>query len=783
MFIALQGFSQLSLPIDFESGPYSFEDFDGGSATVLANPQSSGINTSAMVAQIVRDGGATWSGSKLQLANKIDFSNVNAIRMKVYSTKVDVPVLFKLEGDGAREVFVNTTVANEWETLTWDFTGASSDTYDYLVFMFDFGTTGDGTANSTFLFDDIEFVDLTGGLSQIELPVDFESSSINYALTDFGGNSTVIGVDPTDSENTVAITTKETAAATWAGTTIGTAIGFATAIPFSEDETTMSVRVYSPTAGIQVRLKAEDHRDPTLTVETEATTTVANEWDTLLFDMSNVAPGTNPFNLGTSFDKLSIFFNFGVEGANEVYYFDDVMFITTGPPKSENLALNKTTSASSETQPASNAVDGNDGTRWESSFTDPQWISVDLEQSYSIGQVVLNWEGAYGSQYEIQVSDDNSTWTTIYTETNGDGGKDDIFLTGTGQYIRMYGTTRGTEWGYSLYEFEVYEPMDPSTDATLSDLQIDGSTVKGFSPSTMNYVIELPYSTSMVPTVSATATQNIANAVVTAATSLPGTTTVLVSAADGITTLTYSIHFSLSPPAAPDPTADENNVISVYSDTYTENIATELNPGWGQSTDFSELQIDGNNTLRYANLNYQGLEYTSTNISAMKYVHFDYFTNDATAFEFYLIAGGENSFNIESELGITLGQWVSVDIPLSYYVSAGRNLSAAFQFKTTGNGTIYFDNLYFWKFETSVQDRTGRFNFSIYPNPATNYIQVEASSIIDSIEVFDLSGRKLLSKQTNTKSNLLDVESLNKGSYILRLEVDGHFSTQKFLKQ
>ncbi|MGL1886144.1 MAG: glycoside hydrolase family 16 protein [Reichenbachiella sp.] len=316
-----------TLPIDFEGDAYGFIDFDGGVATVIDNPQNNEDNSSAKVAQIVRDGGATWAGSKLILTSKIDFSTNNTFRMKVYSPRVDVPVLFKLEGpNAAKEISVNTTVANGWETMVWDFTGESSDTYDELVFIFDFGAVGDGSANSTFLFDDIEFYDSSGGLSRIDLPVDFESATVNYEMEDFGDNSTVLGVDPDDATNTVAITTKTSGAATWAGTTVGTSLGFASVIPFTTAETKINVKVYSPAAGLPIRMKIEDHNDVTLTAETEAVTTKANAWEVLTFDFSNVAEGTNPFNLATNFDKLSIFFNFGVEGTDQVYYWDDVFF-------------------------------------------------------------------------------------------------------------------------------------------------------------------------------------------------------------------------------------------------------------------------------------------------------------------------------------------------------------------------------------------------------------------------------------------------------------------------
>ena len=79
-------------------------------------------------------------------------------------------------------------------------------------------------------------------------------------------------------------------------------------------------------------------------------------------------------------------------------------------------------------------------------------------------------------------------------------------------------------------------------------------------------------------------------------------------------------------PGAPTPTKAPADVISVYSDAFTENIATNLNPDWGQQTQTSEVDIDGNNTLEYANLNYQGLDYSTTDVSAMEYVHLDYKT-------------------------------------------------------------------------------------------------------------------------------------------------------------
>ena len=124
-----------------------------------------------------------------------------------------------------------------------------------------------------------------------------------------------------------------------------------------------------------------------------------------------------------------------------------------------NLALNKTATASSTESgayPASDAVDGNTSTRWSSAFSDPQWLEVDLGSTQSICQVVLDWENAYATAFQLQTSTDGSTWTTVYSTTSGTGGTQTLNVTGSGRYIRMYGTARATQYGYSLWEFGVH---------------------------------------------------------------------------------------------------------------------------------------------------------------------------------------------------------------------------------------------------------------------------------------------------------------------------------------
>jgi hypothetical protein len=138
--------------------------------------------------------------------------------------------------------------------------------------------------------------------------------------------------------------------------------------------------------------------------------------------------------------------------------------VTVSGGNGPDLALNATATASTQNggNVARNAFDGNastTGPRWESAqAVDPSWIAADLGAVKAFDRVVLTWENAYASAYQLQISADNNAWTTIYTQAVGKGGTETINLpTTNSRYLRMLGTARGTTFGYSLYEFQVFD--------------------------------------------------------------------------------------------------------------------------------------------------------------------------------------------------------------------------------------------------------------------------------------------------------------------------------------
>ena len=163
--------------------------------------------------------------------------------------------------------------------------------------------------------------------------------------------------------------------------------------------------------------------------------------------------------------------------------YDDVSVIV-GPP---NIALGKPAAASSvenASTPASAVNDGNKSTRWSSSFSDPQWIRIDLQSVYDITGARIFWEAAAAKTFEIQVSDNATAWTRVFSTSSGDGGTDNFSFTASARYIRMYSTARTSQYGNSIYEFEVFGTLQTGIE--------DQSALKTFSvypnPATGNLV-------------------------------------------------------------------------------------------------------------------------------------------------------------------------------------------------------------------------------------------------------------------------------------------------------
>ncbi len=316
----------LNLPITFDdaNANYTFTDF-GNNVTVDATDPT---NAGNKVKKTTKPNGAeVWAGTTMgQLASPIPFTAAaTKMSVRVYAPAAGIPILLKAEdkANSAKsvETLAVTTVANAWETITFDFSKQAagtpalnlSNTYNVLSIFFDFGTAGNG---KVFMWDDVSFVSTAS--NQVVLPLTFESTSTNYVWTNFdGGNVTVISNPQVNGINTSTRVARmiKNAGQTYGGSfiTLDAPINFAS-------QKMLKMKVYSPRVGAKVLLKVENLTNGNQSFEKEVTTTVANAWEELTFDYSAI-------NTANTYQKVILIFDNGTAGdgsANFTFLFDDI---------------------------------------------------------------------------------------------------------------------------------------------------------------------------------------------------------------------------------------------------------------------------------------------------------------------------------------------------------------------------------------------------------------------------------------------------------------------------
>ncbi|MFZ4456543.1 MAG: T9SS type A sorting domain-containing protein [Bacteroidales bacterium] len=234
--------------------------------------------------------------------------------------------------------------------------------------------------------------------------------------------------------------------------------------------------------------------------------------------------------------------------------------------------------------------------------------------------------------------------------------------------------------------------------------------------------------------------------------------------------------------AAPAPTAPADKVISIFSNAYTDVANTNFNPGWGQSTVVSTVDVAGNPTLKYANLNYQGTELaTHVNASSMNKLHIDVFTVNETSLQITPISPGHELLVALTPLNQNV--WNSFDVPLTSFT--GVVMSDIFQFKIVGSGgkTVYLDNLYFYDDSTPINTIKAENALSVYPSRVTDKMSLTSGSVMSSIQIRNLVGQLVKTIRVNATEASLDVNNLSSGNYLVSVKMaNGQVITKKIVK-
>ncbi len=497
--------------------------------------------------------------------------------------------------------------------------------------------------------------------------LDFNTPGLTYKMTDFGGTVSTfpaVGAPAGGPSSPVVQIVKTGGAQFWAGTTLS--VGYLDSIgtiPFSSLHTKLTAVVYSPVAGASFKLKVEDANDGTHAVETDAAATMG--WQTLTFDLGTQTGGTPALNFSHTYNKLSLFPNFGdVPGVDQVYYVGPISFLGTSMPSAPPLVSPVVTVPT--TLPAA------------PSLAATKVISL-LNSSATYTDVpVGNWNPNWGQGGSI--ADATIAGKTIklmnlvnYQGVNissPNGATTDpgvLDLTGKNVLHISYWTADGT----SLQVFPINAATEYSIDAgTLTqgawaDLEIPIDQA-GFDLTTLR---QLKFVTGA-----------------------PGHFYL-----DNIYFHSPTVPTTL--PAAPSLPAA--NVISLLnsSDTYTNIPVGDWNPNWGQGGSIADV-IVATKTIKLLNLvNYQGINVSPTggaagalDITGKTTLHISYWTPDGTNLKVYPInAAAEYAIDAGP---LTQGAWTDLEIPIT---QPGFDLTTLRQLKfdTTAAGRFYLDNIYF----------------------------------------------------------------------------------------
>ncbi|MHC1707330.1 MAG: T9SS type A sorting domain-containing protein [Bacteroidales bacterium] len=773
MFSAFCFGQAVDLPVDFENTTpnyYGLTDFGGNSSEIIADP----TNPSNHVAKTIKTAVAElWAGTTVGgtvgFVNPVPFvAGSTKMSVKVWSPTAGTPIRLKVEDAGNPTISVETealtTVAAGWDSLVFDFSNQApgtaainfANTYNKASIFFNFGTTGPQAGEQTYYWDNMRFLQGTP-VQQLNLPVTFENTSLNYGLTDFGGNLSEIITDPANPGNLVAKTIKTAVAELWAGTTVGGTVGFATPVPFVAGSTKMSVKVWSPTAGTPIRLKVEDAGNGTISVETEALTTVAAGWDSLVFDFSNQAPGTAAINFANTYNKASIFFNFGTTGpqaGEQTYYWDNMRFLQTTPVQQLNLpvtfedvtldyALTDFGGNSSEiiTDPTN---PGNLVAKTIKTAVAELWAGTTVGGTVgfaipipfvpgSTKMSVKVWSPTAGTPIRLKVEDAGNGTISVETEalTTVAAGWDSLVFDFSNQasgtaainFANTYnkasiffnfGTT-GPQAGEQTYYWDNMRfipgtPTGLNLPVTFENTTPDYYALTDFGGNASEIIID--------PT---NPNNHVAKSIKTGTAELWAGTTV-----GGTTGFATPIPFTAN---------SKKMSVRVWSPTTGTPIRLKV-----EASNDPTISVE--------------TEANTTVASEWQILVFD-FSNQAPGTAALNLANSYNKASIFFNFGMTGAQ--------------------------AGEQTYYWDDMYFGVYTGVNTMNPSDNNVSVYPNPAENILNITSNTTISKVAIYNVSGTQV--KESLNEFHQINVSDLANGVYLLRItDINGTTVNTRFIK-
>ena len=450
----------------------------------------------------------------------------------------------------------------------------------------------------------------------------------------------------------------------------------------------------------------------------------------------------------------------------------------TGIP-SNNLALNKPTTTSSiegAGLTGASAVDGNSGTRWASvPNVDPQWLQVDLQGAYNITRVKINWEVALATNYDVQVSADGTNWTSLRLVTGNTLLSNDwTGLTGTGRYIRIYGTARGTQYGYSIWDLEVY-----GTPTSVCTVPAQPGAIQGNA------------------TVQAGSRQTYSVAPVAGATSYTWTLPLGWSGTSSSNSITATV---IAPGGGTPASAGGTMVVRANNACGSSTTRTAQITVIGGSGSFS-TRIEAENYTYMAGVVKENCSEGGQNVGSFDAGDWTAYAVTVPTAGTYMIsyrvaaATAGKSLRLEKDAGSILLNTVAVPntgslqawttVTQSINLTAGVNSLGL----TTYTGGIAINWLEIRSIpvpaaKSAVSGSTVSTSSWFYPNPATSTLNVKHPfEETTAVQILDATGKQVLKTSLEKGRKDIDVRALSPGLYIIKLSNKTLYKSEKFYKE
>lgn len=485
--------------------------------------------------------------------------------------------------------------------------------------------------------------------------------------------------------------------------------------------------------------------------EIKVANTLINQWEELTFDFTSKIG--EPSSTGIS--QIIIFPDFNLAGRtsdNDVY-FDNITF------SAGNVLPEPTTAATAPTKPAADVI-----SLFSNAYSN---VAVDTWRT--------SWSSA--TLIDVQVAGDD---VKKYTALDFVG-------------IEMVNSQLNVS-AMENFEFDLWTPNSTSFRFKLVDFGANGAFGGGD---------DVEHETTVVPTLNGWNHISIPLSTMTGLTTKSNIAQLIFASSPAGTSVAYIDNVLFSKNAAPlaeptvaaaTPTKAAANVLSMFSNAYTNVAVDTWRTSWSAAT-LTEIQIAGDDVKKYSDLDFVGIETVASqlNVSAMDTFEFDYWTPNSTSLRFKLVDfgadgafGGGDDVEHETIITPTFNGWNHVSAPISAMTGLTTKSNIAqliFASSPSGASVVYIDNVLFSKKAVVGIESNKSVNISVYPNPSNGILNIKAEKNIQKVEVFNAMGQLVNSLKANANNATLDLSDLPNGLYTVNAVVDGSNNISKFIKE